>query len=427
MAKVRGQTIAACMTCPLCNKLLKEATTISLCLHTFCRKCIYRKLSDEKWYCCPVCTLDLGCVPVEKLRPDHNLQDIRAKIFPFKTRKIKAPEVLPSISMPVKRKERSLSALAISAPRVSMQNSMMGRGTKAIARKAAAAQRCSFSIEGPFKKEEHSLEDHLVISDSPQTPIRIVQHKGQNYPENEHCNDLMPLKEMDSSAEPCEEKIDLLEPLNVLVEAANRNNSFKVNALVSHPIKSVPQTAPEMEVNVPTTKVDEHGCRSKTQDTCNEIISRLGSTKVKSRRLHTVGHKGAAGNMYASAQVILDAAGPTHIQRKCPIWFSLVASEDQEGSVPLPQISACCLRIKDSSLPVSFIQKYLVKKLDLTSEAEVQIMCQGQALLPTQQLHNLVDLWVSTVPTSKRVQASAGSSAKDFVMVLSYRRRVQAS
>ncbi|RVW96083.1 E3 ubiquitin protein ligase DRIP2 [Vitis vinifera] len=34
VVKVRRETIAACMTCPLCNKLLKEATTISLCLHT---------------------------------------------------------------------------------------------------------------------------------------------------------------------------------------------------------------------------------------------------------------------------------------------------------------------------------------------------------------------------------------------------------
>lgn len=34
VVKVRWNTIAACMTCPLCNKLFKEATTISECLHT---------------------------------------------------------------------------------------------------------------------------------------------------------------------------------------------------------------------------------------------------------------------------------------------------------------------------------------------------------------------------------------------------------
>ena len=34
VVKVKRETVEACMTCPLCNKLLKEATTISLCLHT---------------------------------------------------------------------------------------------------------------------------------------------------------------------------------------------------------------------------------------------------------------------------------------------------------------------------------------------------------------------------------------------------------
>lgn len=34
VVKVKRETLEACMTCLLCKKLLKEATTISLCLHT---------------------------------------------------------------------------------------------------------------------------------------------------------------------------------------------------------------------------------------------------------------------------------------------------------------------------------------------------------------------------------------------------------
>jgi hypothetical protein len=34
VVKVQKERIAACMTCPLCNKLFREATTISECLHT---------------------------------------------------------------------------------------------------------------------------------------------------------------------------------------------------------------------------------------------------------------------------------------------------------------------------------------------------------------------------------------------------------
>ncbi|KAA3472917.1 E3 ubiquitin protein ligase DRIP2-like [Gossypium australe] len=81
---------------------------------------------------------------------------------------------------------------------------------------------------------------------------------------------------------------------------------------------------------------------------------------------------------------------------------------------------------RDGKMPVSFIQKYLVKKLDLSSEAEVEIMCRGQPVLPSLQLHNLVDLWFRTASTAKKVPASVGSSAKDFVMVLSYCRKVHA-
>lgn len=46
-----------CETWPLCS------------LHyAVCRKCIYKKLNDEDLDHCPVCKIDLGCTPVEKLR-----------------------------------------------------------------------------------------------------------------------------------------------------------------------------------------------------------------------------------------------------------------------------------------------------------------------------------------------------------------------
>ncbi|KAG4928104.1 hypothetical protein JHK85_054590 [Glycine max] len=55
---------------------------------------------------------------------------------------------------------------------------------------------------------------------------------------------------------------------------------------------------------------------------------------------------------------------------------------------------------------------------------QVEIKCVGQPVLPTLQLYNLVELWLDTAPTSQRIPATIGSSAKDFVMVLAYARRV---
>lgn len=52
--------------CVISSTCLKFLAFFSL--PTVCRKCIHKKLSDEEMECCPVCNIDLGCVPLEKLR-----------------------------------------------------------------------------------------------------------------------------------------------------------------------------------------------------------------------------------------------------------------------------------------------------------------------------------------------------------------------
>ncbi|KAM3688805.1 hypothetical protein ACJW31_10G178800 [Castanea mollissima] len=371
VVRVRRETIVACMTCPLCNKLFRDATTISECLHTFCRKCIYDKISEEELECCPICNTDLGCVPLEKLRPDHSLQDVRAKIFPFKRRKANATEVVPSATLPARRKERSLSSLVVDTPRVSTQVTMTGRRSRAVARKAAALQGSRFSIEKLIKKEEDSVRDHPDSSSSPETSNKFPQNTRQG-----------------SDAK---------------LEAAQTNTEGQGRK----------------------TKSKEMKCRSKVEvekNITDPVSSELGKPKIL-RRVRRK-RKPAFGESEISPQAVLEAAGAKHERRFGPVWFSLVASEDQEGNSPLPQIPACYLRIKDGNVPVSFIQKYLMRKLNLTSEAEVEIKCMGQPVVPTLQLYNLVDLWLQTASRSERVPASIGSSAKDFVMVLAYARKV---
>jgi len=36
--------------------------------YAVCRKCIYDKITDEELENCPVCNIDLGIVPLEKMR-----------------------------------------------------------------------------------------------------------------------------------------------------------------------------------------------------------------------------------------------------------------------------------------------------------------------------------------------------------------------
>ncbi|CAN0830850.1 E3 ubiquitin protein ligase DRIP2 [Linum grandiflorum] len=99
----------------------------------------------------------------------------------------------------------------------------------------------------------------------------------------------------------------------------------------------------------------------------------------------------------------------------------------RNGNTSLPQIPACYLRIKDSKMMVSSLQKYIVKKLQLSHEDEVEIRYKGRPVIPTAQLQNLVDLWLRNVTGKKVAAPPVGSSGKEFVLILSYCRRVQPS
>ncbi|RZC62598.1 hypothetical protein C5167_024372 [Papaver somniferum] len=412
--KVRKETLAACMTCPLCSKLLKEATTVSECLHTFCRKCIYKKLTDEDY--CPVCNIYLGTAPEEKLRPDHNLQDLRAKIFPFKRRKVKAPGATPpTIPLPVRRKERSLSSL--STPRVSTLTTLTGKRTRGVGKKAAG------DTAELVKKGKGSLEDYHETTSLPETLSKIAQNRRQASSSAEPSNHQAPNKDQENDIESGVSKIHLWKPLNCFFEAANTTKSHKFT-IQGSVVKFEPANDSSFEVRFPKTKVRDTLSKSAVQDD-EKGSSSTASEHEKPRKLHKIRKRSALSERdHVTAPTIINVEGLRRDRRTSPIWFTLVASDDQEGAAPLPQISACYLRIQDGSIPVSCIQKYLMKKLDLTSESMVEIRCQGQPVLPHLQLHNLIDLWLKTSTASQRNPVSIGTSAEDFVMVLAYSRKV---
>ena len=63
----RLSDINAELTCILCSGYLVDATTISECLHSFCKACIVKYLETNK--CCPICE-----APLHSTKP---LLDIR--------------------------------------------------------------------------------------------------------------------------------------------------------------------------------------------------------------------------------------------------------------------------------------------------------------------------------------------------------------
>ncbi|XP_059656577.1 protein LAX PANICLE 2-like [Cornus florida] len=101
------------------------------------------------------------------------------------------------------------------------------------------------------------------------------------------------------------------------------------------------------------------------------------------------------------------------------LWFMLQASPNQTREPSLPQIPKSYLRIKDGRMTVGLLMKYLVMKLRLNSESEIEITCRGQPLLPFLTLQHVRDnIW----SPRNIVTLLPDSSTADHVMVLQYGR-----
>ncbi|KAL6190655.1 hypothetical protein ACLB2K_037049 [Fragaria x ananassa] len=119
------------------------------------------------------------------------------------------------------------------------------------------------------------------------------------------------------------------------------------------------------------------------------------------------------------------------------IWFMLQASQNQEKEPFLPQIPKSYLRIKDGRMTVRLIKKYLVNKLSLDSESEVEITCRGQQLLPFLTLQHVRDnIWslrdaaasLTLLPLPDLSSCtSTSTTTDDHVMVLHYARTSSSS
>ncbi|XP_020210618.1 E3 ubiquitin protein ligase DRIP2 [Cajanus cajan] len=460
--QVNGAKLSACLTCLLCNKLFRNATTISECLHTFCRECIDKKLIDEQLTHCPVCNVDLGCTPLEKLRPDRILQHLREKIRSRTGQNTKAPNNIPLGKLIVKkRKKKSLSSLkaneeiAEAAPK----KDFIAKGSKlstpkpdkvkdvkedetndgvelleevstiGSARRAKAAARIKFIRTAP-PPSSHQLDK-----------VTREEKKDDNQPRVESSNGSLKIKIQTSTKPNSSQKLvtnkisrnnaelrnektdDMAETLNSLVESASKRKSRNKSTMQENGVTPAPVHSNDNDPQVHKVDVNKHCHRTNTAGDENESTP-SESDSVKRQRTISTQEKTLkiSEDLNFPAQPEIGTTNNESNKAFGPIWFCLVAAEEKKASARLPQISSCYLRIKDGSVPVSYIKKYLVKKLGLANESEVEITLLGQPVSSSLQLKNLVEMWLQTVPTNE-IQTSVGSSAKDFIMILSYSRK----
>ncbi|CAN6309406.1 unnamed protein product [Urochloa humidicola] len=456
MARVRRDVLAARLTCPLCQGLLREATAINQCLHTFCRECIMKKINDEDVDCCPVCDIDLGCDPEEKLRPDHNLQDIRNKLFPIKKRKV---DSLKAPTMPAKRKQRSLSSLVVDTPIVAKRTGLTGKRTKTT-RRPAASRSTSLNNNGSVKlptksegrdqktektsapqstkvatnakkngsrderkiektsaqqstKKNESRDERKIEKTSAQqsTKVATAANKKQRYTGVEK-----PSSE-DRKNGKTDDKQELRKPSNHAASKTKAPRSTpKLHTITEEQIKKKEGELPirkeetENEVNIPGTRMGEHSTEPSLKVEHNGTSSEPAPSIDQSTEDNS--NQGLSG----SASTLPDPI-------TTPVWFSLVSSPNQKGGPQLSELSKCYLRIKDGTLQASSVQRYIAKKLDIGDENEVEITCHGEPIGPSSTLQGLVELWLRRREPEEPVPASLGAPAKEFVMALGYRRR----
>ncbi|CAH2060007.1 unnamed protein product [Thlaspi arvense] len=393
VAKVKRETVVACMTCPLCDKLLRDATTISECLHTLlssilrlrfgmipsrflveaipivslalvgvvervgksmlfnnlldhfyavCRKCIYEKITEDEIECCPVCDIDLGGTPLEKLRPDHILQDLRAKIFPLKRKRERAPEVVSSITLPARRKERSISSLVVSTPRVSGQTGTTGKRTKSVMRKDVRGS--GTFTKRTVKKEEEFGDDHTESASSPETLQKFTQNKRQS--SFAEPNQSLSSRRSKDVSEPWDSKLHHWKPLNFLVDVANGTKPLKSSSSQGMDPKSEHGNASHSDVPGSKTKTKDHKRKCKLEEEISKNCDPTTSETATVKRTRRTRRKRSSSFGDSRISSLSDAASLTLERRNGPVWFSLVASNNQEGETSLPQIPANYLRIK---------------------------------------------------------------------------------
>ncbi|KAL7210085.1 hypothetical protein ACSBR1_031615 [Camellia fascicularis] len=334
---VRSERIATCMTCPICNKLFKNATTITECLHTFCRKCIYGKIAEEGLGNCPECKVYLGCAPLKKLRADHSVQDFKAAIFDSLKRRepnpllttieSMEPEVMPTSPLLSRSKERSLSSL-VSQPKASYR-AATSRRKKSLPRKFVASRGSTLSLEELMTNREAIPENSSPLV----TLTKIAENRKPNFCAGESSKQNVPCECAKAPVEPLEGMTALWKPLNCLVETAGITKPGKSIVQESVANSALPIVHEDEENANKITKLKERANKSKVNnDEGRPIPVPSGSEKPKKNRRGRPKRAMATEGTNIAPQAVVNAASTMCHRKVHPIWLSLIPSDAQLGS-----------------------------------------------------------------------------------------------
>ncbi|XP_010319865.1 E3 ubiquitin protein ligase DRIP2 [Solanum lycopersicum] len=135
-------------------------------------------------------------------------------------------------------------------------------------------------------------------------------------------------------------------------------------------------------------------------------------------------HLGSLSSSSSSSSLVV--CTNTSIPHYSPpgIWFSLRSSVNRKGEF-LPQLPKTFIRVKDEKVTVFMLKTYLVTKLGLSNQAEVEISCMGQNLMHTITLKHVRDaIWLPGLveflkSNTEFIKSSQGASL-NYLMSLDY-------
>ncbi|KAK2645250.1 hypothetical protein Ddye_020445 [Dipteronia dyeriana] len=373
---------------PLVKRKLNAFTALNAPQSLFCKQCISQNLEESNNNCCPVCEAYLGSFPEQLLRPDHSLCELVLQFFPSKTFD--------------KKEDQSPSPLVnMVVPKMSRLNS----------------------------SKEIPLPQNLGTS---QDILRMNHNDGEFAKDNIHLNQTLhnsskhTAKVLKKQQIKCDMELTQVESVISAPEANTliiRNKDPHQNCLECSEEDENKKTV-TCKIGSKTSLLDKKN-KSVTK-TKKRKASPLSGLKSDNRKIET-GRSVQSGvrRSFGSGRQ-RDQASPIKIlpnKSFQPVWFSLVASEEKTG-IALPQILKPFIRTMNGDLALSFVNKYLVQKLNLKHESEVEVLCCGHLLIPNLTIKDLVDIWVQATSDIGLLYINCNEGeleSKNFVVELTYR------
>lgn len=195
--------------CPICHGYLIDATTVSECLHTFCRTCIVTHVKNNH-NDCPKCnTIIHERRPMDYIMYDRTKQDIVYKLVPQLyiaelNRKMAVPELCEIddvtrfilkekfIQVALVHRERFMKSFILPSPSQS-STTTTDTSTSTTDTTDNEHTRTTIYLNCPITVKAHQIRKILAIKYQLQANNRIILlYKGEVVDDNDHISNLAP-------------------------------------------------------------------------------------------------------------------------------------------------------------------------------------------------------------------------------------------